>query len=61
VTRVRPSQIWERRESPGSTPVIVRECTAGKVTYQWMTPGEKNPVTVQVQTFKKIYRRKKAR
>lgn len=61
MTKVRPCQVWERRESPSSAPVIVRECGAGTVTYQTMTPGKKNPVTVQAQTFKKIYRRKKAR
>lgn len=60
MTRVRPSQIWERKESPGSTPVIVTECGAGKVTYQSMAPGRawSDVVTVQKQTFKSIYRKR---
>lgn len=61
MVRVRPAQVWERRSSPGSTPVIVREVGAGKVTYQSMTPGRRSSdvVTVQSQTFKRIYKRKK--
>ena len=60
MTKVRPSQIWERRESPGAVPVIVREVGAGKVTYQAMTPGRRTDVvTVQAQTFKRHYKRKR--
>lgn len=61
MTRVRPSQIWERRADPSSTPVIVRECGAGKVTYQSMSPGrpKSDVVTIQTATFKTIYRKRK--
>lgn len=62
MTRVRPAQVWERRQDPGSTPVIVRECTKEKVTYQSMRPGMavNDVITIQKVTFKRIYRKRKA-
>jgi hypothetical protein len=57
MTRVRPSQIWERRERPFRT-VRVIERVAGKVTYQ-STARHDDVVTISVATFKAIYRKRK--
>lgn len=62
MTRVRPSQIWERKQSVGTAcRVIVLETVAEKVTYRSLRrPDTTDCVTISKKTFKSIYRKEKS-
>lgn len=60
MTRVRPTQVWERKQAVGTAGrVVVLETVAEKVTYRSERRPDNHCVTISKKTFKSIYRKVK--